>query len=349
MAILLLGGTGAIGAHLAEILASRGADVVVTSRSRRKDSGNVRYIQGNAQDDHFLSEIISSVRYDVIVDFMAYPSTRQFAGRIKMLLANTDQYVFMSSARVFADSSEAIVEDSPRLLEVSNDKEFLSLDEYALTKARQEDTLKNAGENFTIVRPYITFSEQRLQLGVMEKESWLWRVLQGRSIVVPKALLDKTTTLTYGRDVAECMADLIGNPKAIGQTFNINCGIAMTWGEVLDIYTSTIERVLDRKVKVVVSERDPNLECWTRFQVMYDRYFNRRFDNSKIEGVSNFVFHDPRQKLVECLEVFLHAPHFKGIDWPTEGIRDRIAGEWSPLRDMPTLRDKIDYLRHRLF
>ena len=56
------------------------------------------------------------------------------------------------------------------------DEEYLKTDEYALSKARQEDILHRSGKNnWTVIRPYITYSEIRLQLGVLEKELWLYR------------------------------------------------------------------------------------------------------------------------------------------------------------------------------
>ena len=40
------------------------------------------------------------------------------------------------------------------------------------------------------------------QLGVLEKELWLYRALNGRTIVFSKDIAEKSTTLTYGYDVA---------------------------------------------------------------------------------------------------------------------------------------------------
>lgn len=90
--------------------------------------------------------------------------------------------MFLSSARVYASSDMPITEDSPLILDMTDDKMYLRTDEYALAKARQEKFLKELGNNFTIVRPYITFNQNRFQLGVQEKEMWLYRALRGRSI-----------------------------------------------------------------------------------------------------------------------------------------------------------------------
>ena len=84
----------------------------------------------------------------------------------------------------YANENGRITEKSKRLLDVCTDEEYLKTDEYALTKVRQENILLSSGKkNWTIIRPYITYNVERLQLGVYEKENWLYRALHGRSIV----------------------------------------------------------------------------------------------------------------------------------------------------------------------
>ena len=64
-----------------------------------------------------------------------------------------------------------------------------------LAKARQEDLLFNSGNNnWTIVRPYITYSENRFQLGIYEKEGWLNRALSGNDIIFSRDIGDCITT-----------------------------------------------------------------------------------------------------------------------------------------------------------
>lgn len=218
--VLVLGGTGAMGTHLVNLLNRKGYQVTVTSRRMRDNFDNVTYVTGNAHESSFLNSLLAS-HFDVIVDFMVY-STGEFAQRCKTLLKSCGQYIYLSSSRVYADSSSPITENSARLLDVCMDKEFLATDEYALTKARQEDLLRQSGySNYTIIRPYITFSEIRLQLGVYEKENWLYRALQGRTIVFSKDIADKYTTLTYGLNVAEGIASLIGQSDAYSEAFHI--------------------------------------------------------------------------------------------------------------------------------
>ncbi len=133
-----------MGSHLSAILSSqKDKSIAITSRKSHPSSNNIRYIAGNAHDNAFLDELLTE-KYDVIVDFMVY-NTDEFRKRATKLLKSCTQYVFISSSRVYADTEMVITEDSPRLLDTCTDEEYLTTDEYALTKARQENILKTAG------------------------------------------------------------------------------------------------------------------------------------------------------------------------------------------------------------
>ena len=257
--VLVLGGTGAMGKHLVNLLAVDGFEVAVTSRKVRPLTENVQYIEGNAHDLSFLEKVLGET-WDVIVDFMVY-GTLAFQGRLDILLSSTQQYVFLSSSRVYADSREPIKEHFPRLLDVADDKEFLSSDEYSLAKARQENILLDScKKDWTIIRPYITYSEDRLQLGVLEKEEWLFRALCGKTIVFSKDISEKLTTLTYGLDVATAMKSLIGNSQALGEIYHITSSRSIVWKDVLEIYLQVLEKHLGRRPNVLLLDQQDQKE-----------------------------------------------------------------------------------------
>jgi nucleoside-diphosphate-sugar epimerase len=348
--ILVLGGTGAMGKHLVQLLAERGDRVCVTTRARRDSSANVEYIQGNARVDSFLGPLLER-QWDAIVDFMVY-STPIFRQRVPKLLGATGQYVFLSSARVYADSSTPIQEESPRLLDSSSDSEFLDTDEYSLAKARQEDLLKQSGQkNWTIIRPYITYSEQRLQLGVLEKEAWLYRALQGRTLVFSEDIANKLTTLTYGLDVAGAMAALIGDSRALGEAYHVTQSDPVRWRHVLDLYLKVLQKHLGRQPKVTLLDMEKFSRCKrAEYQIKYDRMFDRTFDNTKIaQFVDVNAFHPLEQRLARCLEEFLEKPEFLAIDWRSEAIKDRYCGEVASLRELGRWKQKVKYFLYRFF
>ena len=300
-----------MGVHLAMLLSKQGNDVFVTTRKDRMNNAGITYLRGNAHDPLFIEEILRE-GWDAIVDFMVY-HTDEFARRVDLLLRYTNQYVYLSSARIFANEDAYITERSPRLLDITSDTDYLKTDEYALTKALQENLLRASGyKNWTIVRPYITFSDIRLQLGVYEKEQWLYRALQGRAIVFSKDIASHYTTLTYGEDVAQGIAGLIGNAMALGEDFNIVTAESLTWQEVLDLYVRTIEECAGKRPPVVYTDTCLNLLFKrTQYQVKYCRLFDRKFDNRKIlSAVPDLRFSDVRISLQRCLCALINSRRF---------------------------------------
>lgn len=349
MRILALGATGAIGAQLTDVLVERGHQVAVTSRQKRLSTGNISYIQGNAHDDRFLKEILRG-GWDAIVDFMVYDTSR-FLRRSEYILDASRQYVFISTGRVFANSEAPLTEISPRLLDTCKDQKYLATDEYALAKARQEDILRNSGRtNWTIVRPYITFGDGRLQLGTLEKESWLYRALQGRSIVFCDALMEKFTTLTDGVDVARMMAQVIGNSDALGEDYNLTGSQPVTWNDVLSLYIDEFERALGRRPAVSLLSLEAFCDASKSLsQVLYDRVYDRRFDPCKVSTMFDVSkLEAPLPALAARLQSQLLAGRaFGRMDWRNEALRDRFTGEHARLTEMQGLKSKLGYLGYR--
>lgn len=351
MKILLLGGTGAMGSHLSEIINNdKGNDIVITSRKTRVSKGNISYVVGNAHDKSFLDSLLNK-KWDVIVDFMVY-NTDEFKLRVKDMLDSCNQYVFLSSSRVYANSNSAITEDSSRLLDVTNDSEYLATDEYALTKARQENVLKESGRtNWTIIRPYITFAENRLQLGVLELEDWLYRALLGHTIVFSEDIAQHFTTLTYGYDVARGIAAVMGNEKACGRAFHITVSNPMKWEEILEIYIDEIEKLTGNRPKVMMVKEHPYIKDKSRvYQVIYDRRFDRRFDNSAIrEFIDTSSFLSTYAGLRKSLKSFIsmNKECKFNLNASHEGRYDRITNETMSLIYFNGIKPKLNYIINR--
>lgn len=348
MRVLVLGGTGAMGVHLVQLLSNSSIESVVTSRKKRQSEGNIKYLQGDAHDLHFLQSVLTE-RWDAIVDFMVY-NTENFEESVKIILKFTNQYIFLSSARVYANKENPIVETSPRLLDVSMDNEFLNTEEYSLAKARQEDILYNlVNKNWTIIRPYITYSENRLQLGVLEKEEWLYRALMGRTIVFSEDINTKLSTLTYGLDVAKGIMATIGRVQALGQAFHITTNESITWEGVLTVYLQILEKHLGYRPKVLLTNSKQFFKTHpAKYQIDYDRLFNRQFNNAAIaEFIDVNNFKSTECGLKECLENFIVNGRFENINWQMEAIKDRQTCEKTPLKEIDGMIPKIKYLIFR--
>ena len=348
MKILILGGTGAMGVQMVEILKNTDNEVYVTSRKSHNDDGNIKYIKGNAHDNEFISELFKEIKFDVVVDFMTY-KTEEFEKRVDLLLENAKQYFFLSSSRVYASSDTALTEESPRLLDTVKDEEYLKTDEYALKKARQENLLKESQHsNWVIIRPYITYEDNRLQLGVLEKEGWLQRALQGKPIVFSKDIASKYTTMTWAGDVSAIMVRLFGKDVG-GNIYHITGEESLLWSDVLNLYLDVIEKKTGKRPEVYMTDNALNMKV-SRAKCIYDRLYDRRFDNSKINEAigENYNFVSIRDGLGKSLENFLDGERkFKKMTLTGEAANDRLCGVRGKRSDFNSTQAYIKYLFHR--
>ncbi|WP_148042326.1 NAD-dependent epimerase/dehydratase family protein [Paraeggerthella hongkongensis] len=334
MRVLLLGGTGAIGRNLAKILSSMGCETVVTSRQKRiSNNDDIAYVQGNAKDIGFLNDILGQ-NWDAIVDFMVW-STDEFSGIADRFLGSTDQYVFISTYRVY-DHSPLITEDCPRLLDSTNDREFLATDDYALAKARCENILFSSPKRgWTIIRPSIVYDGSgRFDLGVLASGVWLWRAQHHITIPFPEEMLHKETTMTWGGDVARMIARILGKSESLGEVYTAATSSCISWKEVAAAYQEVIPFLLKLYPLDIFERAKGDL-----YQIRYDRMFDRVVDNSKIMRATGLVQDDlvnPKEGLRHAVREYLES----GVELrPRVGENarmDRLVG------GMPSLSPLID-------
>lgn len=351
MKILLLGGTGAMGKSLAHTLVEQAHDVHITSRSGKNVVAGASLVLGNALEVDFLKSDVGS-GWDVVVDFMSYTSD-EFASRKDYLLSIAEHYIFISSARVYADSIYPITEGSDKILDVSKDRSYLKTDEYALSKARQERILETSiDRNWTIVRPYVTYADERLQLGAFEKENWLYRAFQGRKIIFCKDVESRYTTLTCADDVADCIARLIGDERFYTEDYNIVSSHPIQWKDVLNIYLDVLENRLGTRPQVKYVSLDEFLSCHgSKWQLKYDRLYHRVFNGEKVKRALNdfdVLKVKPERGLTSCLNKFLNEPSFRRISWRLEACRDFFALQYTPMNEIKGIKGKLVYLLYRI-
>jgi nucleoside-diphosphate-sugar epimerase len=329
--VLVLGGTGAMGVYLVPELAAMDYQVDVISLDHVESMHpRISYSQADAKNNTYLGELLKN-NYDAIVDFLIY-STNEFQQRYEFMLSNTDHYIFLSSYRVYADSKTPITEQTPRLLDVSEDKAFLATEDYALFKARQEDVLRASRfNNWTIVRPAITYSKFRFQLVTLEANTVVYRAIRGLPVALPQEAMPIQGTMSWAGDVAKMLARLVLNPVTYRETYTVATAEHHTWQEIADYYKEIIG------LEYVTVDTDTYLGFFgaTRasgpgYQLFYDRCFNRVIDNSKILAVTGLK-QTQLMPLKEGLRREVSALA-KDTVWPKTAINDRMD-EFFRLRD----------------
>lgn len=291
--ILILGATGAMAVYLIPCLLNKGYSVVgVSLDDVKSDHENLTYIKADAKDLSFLKEQLKQ-KFDAVVDFMIYNSVDLFKEYYKLFLENTKHYIFFSTYRIYADDSP-LAETSKRLKDVEKPSDFVSEFEYSIYKAEEEDLLNNSPyHNYTIVRPAITYSKRRFQLTILEANVLIYRMLTGKTVVLPKGAMQKQATMSWAGDVAKMLSAIILNEAAYGETYNVSTAEHMKWEDVAKIYRKigNLKYIaVDDDIFLDIMDNESNVKI--KQQLLYDRCFDRIVDNRKILSLCNMKQED---------------------------------------------------------
>ena len=285
--ILVPGGTGAMGVYLVPELLRLGYSVdVISLDDCVSDNQKLRYIKEDAKNYEYISELLKN-DYDAVVDFMIYPCREEYEKFLPLYLKNTGHYIFLSTYRVYANVEHPVKDTSPRLFDLPRPEGFVDEWEYSIYKAEGEEFLKTSGyDNWTIIRPAITYSKRKFQLVTMEMNIVVRRMIEGKGIILPEGALDVQATMSWAGDVAKMISRLVFNKKASKEAYSVTTAEHNSWAEVADIYKKigglkTLTVTNDEYLDVI----NPNSVCAYQ-QLLYDRCFDRIMDNSKILDIA---------------------------------------------------------------
>ena len=171
--------------------------------------------------------------------------------------------------------------------------------------------------------------------------------MNDKTVVFPKAIAEKYTTMTLGADVAMGILKLIGNEKAMGEAFHITTDKAVKWDDVLAIYKRVFKDVAGKDIIIkYVDDPKPIYEAMgNKYQVIYDRLFDRRFDNTKfLQAAGECDFELPEIGWERCLREFLKSPAFQKTSLKAFAYMDIIMGERTSLSHFSGIKRKIMYV-----
>ena len=285
--ILVPGGTGAMGVYLVPELLKMGYQVdVVSLDTMISTDPNLTYIQANAKDPAYMETLLKQ-DYAAVIDFMIYPTKEEFERFIPLYLENTEHYIFLSTYRIYANEEHPVKETSPRLWDVATNPVLLQSGDYCIYKAQGEDFLRNSHRtNWTIVRPAITYSKRRFQLVTLEMDTVVRRMLEGKKLVLPEEAMSIQGTMSWAGDVAVMLARLLLNKDAYGETYSVCTAEHHSWEEIAQMYGrigGLQYCTVDTKTYIDILSPN-NVYFWQ--QLIYDRYYDRIMDNSKILNIT---------------------------------------------------------------
>ena len=232
MKILIIGGTGTISSAITRQLAAQGHDLWLLNRGNRNDEvpAGVRCVTADINDEETVLGKIGHEQWDAVCQFIGFVP-EQVERDIRLFAGRTRQYVYISSASAYNKPAPShIITEGTTLANPHW--------QYSRNKIACEELLMKAyrdhGFPVTIVRPSHTYCERGVPVSVHgPKGSWqvLRRILDGKPVIVQG---DGTSlwTLTWNEDFARGFIGLLGNPKAIGEAFQIMSDEQLSWDQI---------------------------------------------------------------------------------------------------------------------
>lgn len=234
MKIFMIGGTGTISSAITRQLAAAGHDLWLLNRGTRKDEvpENVKQVIADINDEEDVLKKLGDAQFDTVCEFIGF-ITSQVERDLRLFSGRTRQYVYISSASAYnKPARNHIITEGTTLAnpywQYSRDK--IACEELLMKAYREK------GFPVTIVRPSHTYCERGIPVSVHgPKGSWqvLKRMMEGKPVLI-QGDGSSLWTLTWNEDFARGFIGLLGNPKAIGEAFQIMSDETLTWNQIYE-------------------------------------------------------------------------------------------------------------------
>lgn len=228
----MIGGTGTISSAITRQLAAGGHELWLLNRGSRKNEvpASVKQVIADIDDTDEVLRQLGDAQFDAVCEFIGFlPS--QVERDIRLFKGRTRQYVYISSASAY---------NKPAANHVITEGTTLANPhwEYSRNKIACEELLmrewRDNGFPITIARPSHTYCERGVPVSVHgPKGSWqvLKRMMEGKPVIV-NGDGSSLWTLTWNEDFARGFIGLLGNPKALGEAFQIMSDEQLSWDQI---------------------------------------------------------------------------------------------------------------------
>ena len=284
MKILFIGGTGTISMAITRLLAKQGHDLYLLNRGTRNDEipSGVKTIIADISNEEETAKKLEGMTFDCVGEFIGFVP-EQLERDFRLFRDKTKQFIYISSASAYQKPPKGyvITEETP----LENPYWEYSRNKIACEKLLM-DLYRNEGFPVTIVRPSHTYDERSVPLGVHGNGgSWqvVKRIKEGKPVIIHG---DGTSlwTITHNSDFAKAYVGLIGNPKAIGEAFQITTDESVSWNE---IYGAIAEALgVELKPYYVSSQTLVDMSSYDFLgSLIGDKSNSVVFDNSKVKAL----------------------------------------------------------------
>lgn len=208
MRVLVMGGTRFIGVYLTQILIEQGHEVVLFNRGKKAPPlQDLQQIHGDRTDPEQLRKKLAKENFDAIFD----NNGRELSDTqplVELFRDKVEHFIYVSSAGVYLKSEQMPHREGDAVDPKSRHK----------GKFETEAYLAKSGISWTSLRPTYIYGPQNYN----DLEAWFFdRIVRDRPIPIP-GNGQHFTQFGHVQDLAEAMAAILGNERAINQIYNIS-------------------------------------------------------------------------------------------------------------------------------
>ena len=313
--VLITGGAGFIGSHLAERLLQKGAEVHVidnfstgsAENLSHIDSSHLQLTEGDVRDTELLNQVMESVDevYHLaasvgvkhIMDNLVASIHNNIAGTEAVLEAASKsgkRVLLTSTSEVYGKSSDepSREDDDLRMGETIKSRWSYAcskaLDEYLAFAYYHERQLP-----VTIVRLFNTVGERQTSKYGMVLPTFIRQALRGDPLTIHGGG-EQSRCFGYVKDVAWGLERLMNTPDAIGEVYNIGSPEQVTITELAD--------------RVIEATRSTSVKTYIPYAQAYKPGFDdaaRRQPN--IDKVKHAIGFEPQHTLDDIIEIMVAA------------------------------------------
>ncbi|HET7226455.1 MAG TPA: NAD-dependent epimerase/dehydratase family protein [Candidatus Eisenbacteria bacterium] len=229
MRVLICGGTGCIGSHVAQALLAAGHDVTVLARHEAEPTPGVRQVTADRGDPDALARALAGERFDLTVDLLAWDQDDVFAlhgahvGRLGRVILISSGQVCLVARGATPPYREADGE-GPALEEPAPDTPDHRQWAYGIGKRRAEAALRahaaRAGTEFVILRlPIVQGAGDRSR----RLQAWIDRLRDGAPVPLPDGGT-RPLRFVWAGDVGRAVATLAArwrNGEPVGEVYHL--------------------------------------------------------------------------------------------------------------------------------
>jgi nucleoside-diphosphate-sugar epimerase len=226
MEVLLVGGSGFMGRHVAHALLAAGHAVTVLARGRREAPAGAATLVAERGDPASLAAALENRRFDVTIDFLVYDAV-DVERLLLVPYAALGRYFMISSGQVYlvAEGGEPPYREEDAERNVRAEPAAGTRDHnnwiYGLGKRRAEKALMalrgTHGVRGVAMRLPIVQGEGD---GSLRLWAYLERMLDGAPLVVPDGG-KRLTRYLYAGDLARVLAQLVESPTPRNAAYNL--------------------------------------------------------------------------------------------------------------------------------